>query len=314
MIGTAAPIGNLCRILRTAASWRWVAAAALTVSLSGCKDVFFAAINSAESPRNIAIHRNLEFDARTGLDLDVYAPASAAGAPVVVFIYGGSWESGKRRWYGYVGKTLASNGIVTMIPDYRKYPDVQFPVFVDDAANAVRWARDHATEFGGDPSRLYVMGHSAGGQIAALLACDPRYLDAAGMRTSDLSGMIGLAGAYDFLPFVEEEPQIFGADETSVHDSQPINFVNASEPALLLLQGEDDDEVEPSNAKSMAAKARAAGSSVELKLYPGVGHASIILSLARAHRTKSRTLDDILAFIHEPHGAAANSAAGSASQ
>jgi acetyl esterase/lipase len=308
MIGTAARLGNLHRILR-AGSWRWMAAAALIATLSGCKDVFFAAINSADSPRNIAIHRNIEFDAKNGLALDIYAPAAAQDAPVVVFFYGGSWESGKRRWYGYVGKTLANNGIVTLIPDYRKYPDVQFPVFVEDAANAVRWARDHAPELGGDPSRLYVMGHSAGGQIAALLACDPRYLAAAGMQSSDLAGMIGLAGAYAFLPFVEEEPEIFGASNTSQYDSQPINFVSGSEPPMLLLQGEDDDEVEPSNAISMAEKARAAGSSAELKLYPGIGHASIILSLARNHKTNARTLEDILAFIRASHGAAVSTSA-----
>jgi acetyl esterase/lipase len=278
------------------------------IALGGCKDVFFAAINSADSPRNVAIHRSLEFDGKNRLDLDVYAPAAAQDAPVVVFFYGGSWESGKRRWYGYVGKTLADNGIVTLIPDYRKYPDVQFPAFVEDAANAVRWARDHAPEFGGDASRLYVMGHSAGGQIAALLACDPRYLDGVGMRTSDLAGMIGLAGAYAFLPFVEEEPEIFGANETSQFDSQPINFVSGNEPPMLLLQGDDDDEVEPSNAISMAEKARAAGSSVRLKLYPGVGHASILLSLARNHKTKAQTLADVLAFIHDSRGPTDNAA------
>jgi acetyl esterase/lipase len=309
MIGTAARLGNFRRILRAARPWRWMAAAALITTLGGCKDVFFAAINSSGSPRNVAIHRNLEFDGKNRLDLDVYAPANAAGAPVVVFFYGGSWESGKRRWYGYVGKTLADNGIVAVIPDYRKYPDVQFPDFVDDAANAVRWTRDHAPQFGGDPQRLYVMGHSAGGQIAALVACDPRYLIAAGMQTSELAGMIGLAGAYDFLPFVEEEPQIFGASEASQYDSQPINFVSSRQPPLLLLQGKDDDEVEPRNAISMAAKARAAGSSVQLKLYPGVGHASIILSLARNHKTHAHTLEDILAFINEPHGAAADASA-----
>jgi acetyl esterase/lipase len=308
MIGTAAPLGNLRRIVRTG-SWRWIAAAALIATLSGCKDVFFAAINSAESPRNVAIHRNIEFDGKNGLRLDVYAPANAQDAPVVVFFYGGSWESGKRRWYGYVGKTLANNGIVTLIPDYRKYPAVQFPVFVEDAANAVRWARDTAREFGGDPSRLYVMGHSAGGQIAALLACDPRYLAAAGMQTSDLAGMIGLAGAYAFLPFVEEEPEIFGASQTSQFDSQPINFVNANEPPMLLLQGKDDDEVEPNNAISMAEKARAAGSAAQLKLYPGVGHALILLSLARNHKTNARTLDDILAFIRASRGAAVDASA-----
>ena len=309
MIGTAARLGNLRRTLRAAAHWRWAMTAMLVVSLGGCKDVFFAAINSTDSPRNVAIHKNLQFDDDNRLDLDVYAPANADHAPVVVFFYGGSWESGKRRWYSYVGKTLANNGIVTLIPDYRKYPDVQFPAFVEDAANAVRWARDHAPEFGGDPSRLYVMGHSAGGQIAALLACDPRYLKAAGMQTSDLAGMIGLAGAYAFLPFVEEEPEIFGASETSQYDSQPINFVNGNEPPLLLLQGKDDDEVEPSNAISMAAKAREVGSPVELKLYPDVGHASIILSLARNHKTEAHTLDDILAFIHQTRGTASNASA-----
>lgn len=287
------------------------AACMFAIALTGCKDVFFAAVNSTDSPRNVVVHKNLEFDGPNRLDLDAYAPATAGNAPVVVFFYGGSWESGKRKWYSYVGKTLASNGVVTFIPDYRKYPDVQFPEFVNDAAAAMRWARDHAAEFGGDPSRIYVMGHSAGGQIAALIACDERYLKSVGMELSDLSGMIGLAGAYAFLPFVEEEPQIFGASETDQHDSQPINFVNGKEPPLLLLQGEDDDEVEPSNAIKMAERAKSLGASAELKLYPGVGHASIILSLARGHSSREPTLNDILAFIEKSHGGVAAGTAAS---
>jgi acetyl esterase/lipase len=309
MIGTAAALGNLRRFRRWRRSLQLAVACGLAIGLAGCKDVFFAAINSTDSPRNVAIHRNLEFDGTNRLDLDAYAPANASGAPVVVFFYGGSWESGKRKWYSYVGKTLADNGIVTFIPDYRKYPDVQFPEFVDDAAKATRWARDHAVEFGGDPSRLYVMGHSAGGQIAALIACDDRYLKSVGMDIGELSGMIGLAGAYAFLPFVEEEPQIFGASETSQHDSQPINFVQGREPPLLLLQGEDDDEVEPSNAIKMAERAHTVGASADLKLYPDMGHASIILSLARGHSSRAPTLTDILAFIKKPRGNAAGTAA-----
>ncbi|MEP6484855.1 MAG: alpha/beta hydrolase [Rudaea sp.] len=307
MIGSAASLGNLHRSVRTSRPLRLVLACALAIVLTGCKDVFFAAVNSVDTPRNVAIHKNLEFDGPHRLDLDAYAPANASAAPVVVFFYGGSWDSGKRKWYSYVGRTLANNGIVTFIPDYRKYPDVQFPEFVNDAAVAVRWARDHATEFGGDPSRVYVMGHSAGGQIAALVACDARYLRSVDMQPHDLSGMIGLAGAYSFLPFVEREPEIFGASERSQHDSQPINFVNGDEPPLLLLQGTDDDEVEPSNAQNMAARAHAIGAPAELKLYPGIGHASIILSLARGHRSKSSTLDDILDFIKHPRGNAIGS-------
>ncbi len=309
MIGTDAALGNLRRFRRWRRSLRLAAACSLAIGLVGCKDVFFAAINSTDSPRNVAIHRNLEFDGPNRLDLDAYAPANASGAPVVVFFYGGSWESGKRKWYAYVGKTLADNGIVTFIPDYRKYPDVQFPEFISDAAKAVRWARDHAPEFGGDPSRLFVMGHSAGGQIAALIACDGRYLNFVDMDIRDLSGMIGLAGAYAFLPFVEEEPQIFGASDTSEYDSQPINFVNGKEPPLLLLQGEDDDEVEPSNAIKMAERAHAVGAAAELKLYPDVGHASILLSLARGRSSSASTLTDILSFIQKPRSIAAGAAA-----
>jgi acetyl esterase/lipase len=309
MIGTAAVLGNLRRFRRLRRSLRLAVACGLAIGLVGCKDVFFAAINSTDSPRNVAIHRNLEFDGPNRLDLDAYAPANASGAPVVVFFYGGSWESGKRRWYSYVGKTLADNGIVTFVPDYRKYPDVQFPEFISDAAKAMRWARDHATEFGGDPSRLYVMGHSAGGQIAALIACDGRYLKSVGMDIGELSGMIGLAGAYAFLPFVDDESQIFGESEKSQHDSQPINFVQGREPPLLLLQGEDDDEVEPSNAIKMAERAHAVGAAAELKLYPGIGHASIILSLARGHSSRASTLTDILAFIQKPQSNAAGTTA-----
>ena len=239
MIGTNPALGNL-RVWCGAARWL---APLLAVALGGCADLFFATVGGVGSAQGVNATKGIEFDTAHHLSLDVYAPDHAVLAPVVVFFYGGSWEDGKRRWYRYVGDALASNGVVTIIPDYRKYPDVRFPAFMHDAANAVAWARDHAREFGGDSQRLFVMGHSAGGQIAALLAADGRYLDAVGMRPRDLAGMIGLAGAYAFLPFVDNEEKIFGNDATGRYDSQPINFISGDEPPMLLLQGEDDDEV-----------------------------------------------------------------------
>ena len=135
-------------------------------------------------------------------ELDVYVPAAPAAAtrPVVVFFYGGSWQNGDRANYLFVAQALTSRGYVAVLPDYRTYPETAFPGFVDDAAAAVRWTRDHAHEFGGDPARLFVMGHSAGAHLAALIATDPRYLAAQAMSKADLRGMIGLAGPYDFLP------------------------------------------------------------------------------------------------------------------
>lgn len=303
MIGTNPALGNL-RVWCGAATWL----AALL--LGGCADVFFATLGEVGPAHGVNATRGIEFDAAHHLALDVYAPGNASMAPVVVFFYGGSWEEGKRRWYRYVGDALASNGAVTVIPDYRKFPDVRFPSFMHDAARAVAWARDHAREFGGDPQRLFVMGHSAGGQIAALLAADNRYLDTVGMRPRDLAGMIGLAGAYAFLPFVDNEEKIFGNDATGRYDSQPINFITGDEPPMLLLQGKDDDEVPPHNAEIMAERAQAMDGTALLKLYPGVGHSSILLSFARGQASQSPALRDTLAFIAHPPTASHPAASG----
>ena len=144
---------------------------------------------------------------------------------------------------------------------------------------------------------VVAVGHSAGGQIAALLACDKRYLAAVGMQPRDLAGMIGVAGAYAFLPFVEDEPEIFGDDAKGRYDSQPINFVDGDEPPMLLLQGTDDEEVPPNNAEGMAERAQAMDGTATLKLYPDVGHNGILLALARGRETPVPTLADTLAFI-----------------
>ena len=298
MIGTASALGNSGRI---------AAIALLALLMCGCADAFFALVGSGADTRNVRALPDIVFDAEHGLKLDVYAPRDAQRAPVVVFFYGGSWVDGHRRWYRYVGEALAKHGVVAIIPDYRKYPTVRFPAFMHDAAGAVAWAHTRAAEYGGDPARVFVMGHSAGGQIAALLACDKRYLAGVGLQPRDLAGMIGVAGAYTFLPFVEEEPEIFGNDARGRYDSQPINFVDGDEPPMLLLQGDADDEVPAQNAQAMAERAQAMDGTAVLKLYAGVGHSAILLAFAREHRTSVPALADTLAFIAQPptSGAAA---------
>ena len=299
MIGTKQRNGNL-------RGWRGVCALALALVallLGACAQIYYATIGSADSARNLVVHRGVVFDPAHAIALDIYAPHNATNTPVVLFFYGGSWEGGRRRWYRYVGEALASNGVIAVIPDYRKYPDVRFPAFMHDAANATKWTFAHATEFGGDARRVFVMGHSAGGHIAALLACDKRYLAAVGMQPRELAGMIGLAGAYAFLPYVEDEAAIFGDDSNGRYDSQPINFVDGDEPPMLLLQGRDDHEVTPNNAEAMAERAQAMDGTAVLKLYPGVDHDQLLVALAHRHDAIAPTLRDTLDFIAHPPAA-----------
>ncbi|MGH8121895.1 MAG: alpha/beta hydrolase [Rudaea sp.] len=286
--------------MRRSRGARALALALAALLLGACAQIYYATIGSADSAGNLLVRRGIVFDPAHAIALDVYAPHDARNAAVVVFFYGGSWEDGHRRWYRYVGEALASNGVIAVIPDYRKYPDVRFPAFMHDAANATKWTFTHAASLGGDSKRIFVMGHSAGGHIAALLACDKRYLNAVGMQPRDLAGMIGLAGAYAFLPYVDDEAAIFGDDPQGRYDSQPINFVDGDEPPMLLLQGRDDDEVTPDNAEAMAERVQAMHGTAVLKLYPGVDHGQLLVALAHGRGARVPTLRDTLAFIAHP--------------
>ena len=224
--------------------------------------------------------------------LDVYRPDTPRpDGKTVLFLYGGSWDSGSKADYLFVGQALAANGITVVIPDYRLYPQVRFPAFVEDGASATRWAADR---FGTE--KLFVMGHSAGAHIALMLATNTPYLEAAGVDRMKLRGAIGLAGPYDFLPLTSPKLiEIFGgADRPEI---EAITFAKAPLPPALLLQGTADTTVYPRNSEHLAAAWRAAGAPVELKLYPGVGHIDLVAALSGLLRGRAPTRADVLAYI-----------------
>ena len=231
--------------------------------------------------------------------LDIYRPVTALpDAPVVVFFYGGSWNSGSRDDYGFVGEALASRGIVVVIADYRLYPQVRYPLFLQDGAQAVAWAYQHSAEYGGDPRKLYVMGHSSGAYNAAMLALDPQWLAGVGLSPSVFKGWIGLAGPYDFLPIENREvrPVFFFPD--SPPDSQPINHVSQSAPPSLLIASVDDNLVNPKrNTGGLAKKLRAAGVPVEEFYFTKTSHATLVASMSRPLRWLAPVLDRVTAFI-----------------
>ena len=234
--------------------------------------------------------------------LDVYAPASAnknAALPVIVFIYGGSWASGNKNDYGFVGHALAARGFVTVIPNYRLVPQVRFPDFVNDGACAMRWVQDNIQQFGGDASRIVLMGHSAGAYNAMMLALDERFLVQAGLNMNTLKGIVGIAGAYDFLPFDVEATVNAFSQYPDAAQTQPINFTRANAPPALLLTGDADTTVKPRNSIALAKKLNAVGASAELKTYPDVGHVGILLAMSRPLRSKAPTLKDAIDFAEK---------------
>lgn len=282
-------------------AWRVSLLACACLAIAGCEATLFAGLNATDQHRGIAERHGVVFDAEHALALDVYAPAQANHAPVVVFFYGGDWARGERAWYRFVGSALAAEGVVVVIPDYRKVPKVALDGFMSDAAEAVAWTHAHAGEFGGAANDIFVMGHSAGGQIAALLATDPEWLAASGMHPRDLAGFIGLAGCYDFVPVPDDDEDMiaaFGHTPEAQRRGQPVSFVQGNEPPMLLLQGVDDREVVPTNAISLTRAMDARHEDVTLKLYPDVGHGAVLFALSRPMRGDAPTLSDMLAFIH----------------
>jgi len=235
-----------------------------------------------------SVQSDIRFDAPTGLALDVYAPRKAEGAPVVVFFYPGRWSMGDKADYRFVAEGLVSRGIVAVLPNYRLYPKVLFPAFVEDAAQAVRWTHEHIAEYGGDPDKLFVMGHSSGAHLAALLALDDTYLKAVGGDPSWLRGMIGLSGPYDFKPGEAADlSEMFGPPE-KFDLSQPIHYVDGTNPPMLLLHGRNDNAVNVQNTISLAEAVDRAGGTVSAFVYPKLGHG------LKMPETVAMTLDTVV--------------------
>jgi acetyl esterase/lipase len=287
---------------RTAVSRRDALAGLAALAAAGCSRVEFIAANV---PAAFGPYRR-EADIAYGADpqhrLDVYIPDKGAPAPLpmIVFWHGGHWRSGDKSDYRFVGAALAELGFVAVLPNYRHYSQVKMPGFMDDTARAALWAGAHAGDYAADPQRLYLMGHSSGAHMAALVTLDTRYFTAAGRPAPPIAGVIGLSGPYDFLPLLEADTQDMFGPPSNYPDSQPINFVRSGAPPMLLVHGLKDDTVWPKNSRNLASALSARDVPVTLKLYPRVGHADTIAALSAPARGRASTLADIAAFVNRP--------------
>ena len=235
----------------------------------------------------------------TGQTLDVWRSASPAKAarPVIIFYYGGGWVHGDRRAYAFAARAYAKAGYIVVVPDYRKVPEVRFPSFVQDGAQAVKWARDHIAAYGGDPRRIAVAGHSAGAYIAVMLALDPRWLRAEGVDPATIRAAIGLCGPYDFYPFIKERSRDAMAGVADPAMTQPIHFARADAAPLLLVSAGNDVQVGAHNAVNLTARMSAIGGRVRHIDYPGLSHENVAMALSKPFRGEAPVLADSVAFL-----------------
>lgn len=283
---------------------------------TGCQAVGYLALNTANGIAALGDYRrtaDLAYGPHPRHRVDVYAPRDAIEnpRPVVVFFHGGDWSEGYpgKESLRFVGDALTSRGFVAVVANYRRYPDVRFPAFVDDGAAAVVWARHNIAEFGGDPDRLFVMGHSAGGHTATMIALNPDYMRRAGGDASWITAVIGISGPYAFLPMPEDPllRDLFGPPER-YEQSQVINYVREDQPPMLLMAGTRDTRVPLECMRRLEDRVRRYDLPLEVKTYEQ-GHIMMIASFATPVRWNRRrpVIDDIAAFVrtHAEPGATA---------
>jgi acetyl esterase/lipase len=243
------------------------------------------------------VAKSIPFGSDARQKLDIYMPKGKLKAPIIVFVYGGSWATGRRQDYDFVATSLAAKGYMTVVPDYRLVPNVHFPVFIEDGALSVAWVQANAKKYGGNPDQIILVGHSAGAYNVMMLALDTKYLKNAGANLTSIKGVVGLSGPYDFYPWdTPVSVAAFGqAPEPQI--TQPITFARGDAPPLLLLTGDADKTVKPRNTTALAAKVQNLGGAVTAKYYPGMDHAGIVLNISRPFRHRAPVLVDMTDFI-----------------
>lgn len=276
-----------------------LAAMAAAVAVTACAPT--ATLNALVPSGSHVLTADVPYGASPRQRSDIYRPTTpppAGGYPMVVFFYGGSWNRGDRRDYAFVGEALASRGVLAMVADYRLYPEVRYPDFLVDSAQALAQALSRAQSLGADPARVFVMGHSAGAYNAAMLALDGRWLAAAGHAPRELAGWIGLAGPYDFLPIRNPDVQPVFHHPDYPANSQAIDFAKPGSPPSFVGAAAKDSLVDPQrNSARMASLLQAAAVPVTYRVYDRANHVTLAGAFAGPLRWIAPVLDDVVDFI-----------------
>jgi acetyl esterase/lipase len=259
--------------------------------------------SAAAADAQVQVTRDIDYVAATeyagGKDrLDIYAPAGAKNAPVIISLHGGGLSQGDRSDQGFVGQRFASSGYVTVIPSYRLSPAVAHPAHVEDVAAAFAWVKRHIRQHGGDPAKVLVIGHSAGAYLAALLATDPRYLAAHKLTPKDIAGVVPVAGFFwvEKKGVAPDRPKtVWGTDEAVWKAASPARYLRPDVPPMLLIYADGDDEWRRTQNDEMRDALRIAGhTNIDLREVKNRTHNTVWSKMNDAPDEETSTL--ILAF------------------
>lgn len=257
------------------------------------------------------IHRNIAYGPNPAQKLDIYVPDSAlihkpqAGYPTLIFVHGGSWNSGHKELYAPTALKLLPYGIALVIVGYTLHPEATYRSQTIDIARAIAWTLDHIAEYGGDPNRVIASGHSAGAHLTALALMDNEWLRVEGHAAGEVGGYIGVSGPYDIGAMMRIERAggrtgqllvdvMEGEDNFAA--ASPITFARPGLPPALLLHGDKDETVAVSIAESFHAALGAAGSPSELRIYPRTTHTGILFDALA--QNPARLVEELAGFVH----------------
>lgn len=267
--------------------------------LAGCSNLGLTVVNTLAAFGSYDVSKNHAYGEHALNSMDIYSPKENAGnAPVVLFFYGGCWggcTTYPKAHYRFVAEALTEQGFVVAISDYRRYPEVNFPEIMADTSAAIAWTHANIRNHGGDPSKLFIAGHSAGAQMVATAALDPRYTAA---ENVSIAGVVGLAGPYDFLPFDDDYLFTLFGPEDKWPESQPVNYARAGTP-FLLLHGKNDDTVWAHNPKNLAAAIVEKGGEADVVIYENIDHVGILAAFASIRRKTAPVVEDIARFVRQ---------------
>lgn len=234
--------------------------------------------------------------------LIIYGPADGMSdkpRPVLLFVHGGSWNKGNPEDYGFIGRAFVPEGFVVVLAGYRLHPEAVYPAMLEDTAAAIAWTRANIAQYGGDPDRLVLAGHSAGAYNVVMTALEGRWLADEHGASHPIAGVIGLAGPYDFHPFDNDSTRAAFGHAPQPEATQPIYHVRADAPPKLLIHGERDTLVGPRNSRELSSRLRAAGARVETLFLPDMDHNGPLLALASPWRRNRELIDAVAQFAHE---------------